>query len=40
MCGFIAGASVSDWIFASERVFGKLPVWPDSLRTKILQRAG
>lgn len=28
-----------DWVFASERAFGKLPVWPDSLRTKILQPA-
>lgn len=28
-----------DWVFASERLFGKLPVWPDSLRTKILQPA-
>lgn len=29
----------SDWVFASERTFGKLPVWPDSLRSKILQPA-
>lgn len=28
-----------DWVFGSERAFGKLPVWPDSLRTKILQPA-
>jgi len=29
----------TDWVFASERAFGKLPVWPDSLRQKILQPA-
>jgi integrase len=28
-----------NWVFASERTLGKLPVWPDSLRTKILQPA-
>lgn len=28
-----------DWIFASERLFGKLPIWPDSSRTKVLQPA-
>lgn len=28
-----------DWVFGSERAFGKLPVWPDSLRQKILQPA-
>jgi integrase len=32
-------ATDSDWVFGSERAFGKLPVWPDSLRTKILQPA-
>ena len=29
--------SSDDWIFGSERMFGRLPVWPDSLRSKILQ---
>jgi integrase len=27
------------WVFPSERKFGKMPLWPDSLRTKILQPA-
>jgi len=31
--------SDTDWVFGSERAFGKLPVWPDSLRSKILQPA-
>jgi integrase len=31
--------SDTDWVFGSERAFGKLPVWPDSLRCKILQPA-
>jgi integrase len=26
-----------DWVFASDHHFGKTPLWPDSLRTKILQ---
>lgn len=34
ICSF---SSAEDWVFASERAFGKLPVWPDSLRAKILQ---
>ncbi len=34
ICAF---GSEADWVFASERAFGKLPVWPDSLRAKILQ---
>ena len=29
----------TDWVFGSETLFGKRPVWPDSLRTKILQPA-
>ncbi len=29
----------SDWVFPSERKFGAMPLWPDSLRTKILQPA-
>jgi integrase len=29
----------TDWVFGSRALFGKLPVWPDSLRTKILQPA-
>lgn len=28
-----------DWAFASETLFGKRPMWPDSLRTKFLQPA-
>jgi integrase len=28
-----------DWAFASEALFGKRPMWPDSLRTKLLQPA-
>jgi integrase len=31
--------SDTDWVFGSRALFGKLPVWPDSLRTKILQPA-
>jgi len=31
--------SDEDWVFGSERALGKLSVWPDSLRTKILQPA-
>jgi integrase len=34
VCGF---GSDEDWIYASERGFGKQPVWSDSLRNKILQ---
>ncbi len=29
----------SDWAFASHTLFGKRPMWPDSLRTKFLQPA-
>ena len=36
---FCSYGSDADWVFGSERAFGKLPVWPDSLRTKILQPA-
>ena len=28
-----------DWVFGSERVFGRLPIWPDSSRAKVLQPA-
>lgn len=34
VCGY---PKADDWIFASDFNFGKSPVWPDSLRTKILQ---
>jgi integrase len=34
ICGYAKG---TDWIFASTKKFGKEPVWPDSLRQKILQ---
>ena len=34
ICGDAKG---TDWIFASTKKFGKEPVWPDSLRQKILQ---
>lgn len=27
------------WVFPSERKFGRMPLWPDSLRTKVLQPA-
>jgi integrase len=29
-----------DWVFASDRKFGSMPLWPDSLRTKVLQPSG
>ncbi len=32
-------SKADDWVFGSERVFGRLPVWPDSSRTKVLQPA-
>jgi integrase len=32
-------ASPEDWVFASYQSFGKAPMWPDSLRRKILQPA-
>lgn len=34
VCGY---SEPGDWVFASYQTFGKLPMWPDSLRTKILQ---
>ncbi len=34
VCGY---PELDDWIFASDRTFGKTPLWPDSLRAKILQ---
>lgn len=37
--GDSAYASSEDWIFASYQTFGKAPMWPDSLRRKILQPA-
>jgi integrase len=36
ICSF---RSSGDWVFASERAFGKMPVWSDSLWNKILQPA-
>jgi len=33
VCGY---PEPSDWVFASHHHFGKTPLWPDSLRTKIL----
>ena len=32
-------SKVDDWVFGSERVFGRLPIWPDSSRRKVLQPA-
>ncbi len=32
-------SKADDWVFGSERVFGKLPIWPDSSRSKVLQPA-
>jgi site-specific recombinase XerD len=34
-----AYSMADDWVFPSERKFGTMPLWPDSLRTKILQPA-
>jgi integrase len=34
VCGF---PKPEDWVFASYQTFGKMPMWPDSLRRKILQ---
>jgi integrase len=34
VCGY---PKPEDWIFASHQTFGKMPMWPDSLRRKILQ---
>jgi integrase len=28
-----------DWVFGSERLFGRMPIWPDSSRSKVLQPA-
>jgi len=36
VCGY---PRADDWIFASRQNFGKTPMWPDSLRRKILQPA-
>jgi len=32
-------AGDEDWVFASDHSFGKTPLWPDSIRSKILQAA-
>jgi integrase len=32
-------AADEDWVFASDHHFGKTPLWPDSIRSKILQPA-
>lgn len=34
VCGF---PKPEDWVFASYQTFGKMPMWPDSFRRKILQ---
>ena len=34
VCGY---PEAGDWVFASDRTFGKTPLWPDSLRAKVLQ---
>jgi len=34
-----AYAQPDDWVFPSDRKFGAMPLWPDSLRTKVLQPA-
>lgn len=34
VCGY---PEPGDWVFASDRTFGKTPLWPDSPRTKVLQ---
>ena len=34
VCGY---PEPGDWVFASDYNFGKTPLWPDSLRTKVLQ---
>ena len=31
--------SDSDWVFASERVFGKMPIWSNTSLQKVLQPA-
>jgi integrase len=30
-------SKADDWVFGSERVFGRMPIWPDSARSKVLQ---
>jgi hypothetical protein len=32
-------ASDMDWVFASERVFGKMPIWSNASLQKVLQPA-
>ena len=32
-------ASNMDWVFASERLFGKMPIWSNASLQKVLQRA-
>lgn len=34
VCGY---PEQTDWVFASYQTFGKMPMWPDSLRRKVLQ---
>ena len=34
VCGY---PKLEDWVFASDYNFGKTPLWPDSLRVKVLQ---
>lgn len=34
VCGYPRS---DDWVFASDYNFGKTPLWPDSLRVKVLQ---
>jgi len=34
VCGY---PSAKDWVFASRQTFGRLPMWPDSMRRKVLQ---
>lgn len=34
VCGY---PGPEDWVVASDRTFGKTPLWPDSLRTEVLQ---
>jgi integrase len=32
-------AQSGDWVFGSERLFGRMPIWPDAARSKVLQPA-
>jgi len=32
-------SKADDWVFGSERLFGRMPIWPDSSRRKVLQPA-